>query len=183
MLRKNFKDEIYETVKELDGSLIIKEYPTKSASSNTIKAHLSRLVKRGINPGLVIVDYGDLLKPVVIRKEKRNELTNRVKDHKVKKEELSKKLKEKIDQFKVVNEKKKDIVPEEPQRGSRGSRGSRGRDRTLNSPESIKKKIDELETKIETEVLEHLSQGLNYKEMTKNLFISPFTVRKHIENI
>ena len=70
----NFKDEIYETVKDLEGSLIIKEYPTKSASSNTIKSHLSKLVKRGIKPGMVIVDYGDLLKPVVVRKEKRNEL-------------------------------------------------------------------------------------------------------------
>ena len=54
--------------------MIIKEYPTKSASTNTIRAHLSRLVKRGINPGLVIVDYADLLRPVTVRKEKRNEL-------------------------------------------------------------------------------------------------------------
>jgi replicative DNA helicase len=70
----NFKEEVYDEVKELDGSLIIKEYPTKSASTNTIRAHLSRLVKRGITPGLVIVDYGDLLRPVQVRKEKRNEL-------------------------------------------------------------------------------------------------------------
>ena len=70
----SFKDEIYETVKDVDGKLIVKEYPTKSASTNTIKNHLSRLQKRGIKPGLVIVDYADLLKPVVVRKEKRNEL-------------------------------------------------------------------------------------------------------------
>jgi len=70
----NFKEEVYEEIKDIEGSLIIKEYPTKSASTSTIKAHLSRLVKRGINPGMVIIDYGDLLKPVVIRKEKRNEL-------------------------------------------------------------------------------------------------------------
>ena len=30
--------------------------------------------KRGIKPGMIIVDYADLLKPVVVRKEKRNEL-------------------------------------------------------------------------------------------------------------
>jgi len=71
---KNFKQEIYEEIKELDGSLIIKEYPTKSASTNTIRAHLSRLVKRGIKPGMIIVDYADLLKPVTVRKEKRTEL-------------------------------------------------------------------------------------------------------------
>jgi len=31
-------------------------------------------MKRGIKPGLIIVDYADLLKPVTVRKEKRNEL-------------------------------------------------------------------------------------------------------------
>tara|TARA_R110002020_G_scaffold78168_3_gene196764 strand:- start:695 stop:2086 length:1392 start_codon:yes stop_codon:yes gene_type:complete len=71
---KNFKQEIYEEIKELDGSLIIKEYPTKSASTNTIRAHLSRLIKRGVKPGMIIVDYADLLKPVQVRKEKRTEL-------------------------------------------------------------------------------------------------------------
>jgi archaellum biogenesis ATPase FlaH len=70
----SFKEEIYDEIKNIDGSLIIKEYPTKSASTNTIRAHLSRLVKRGVSPGVVIVDYADLLKPVQARKEKRNEL-------------------------------------------------------------------------------------------------------------
>ena len=70
----NFKEEIFEEVSALKSSLIIKEYPTKSASTNTIRSHLSRLVRRGIKPGLIIVDYGDLLRPVIIRKEKRNEL-------------------------------------------------------------------------------------------------------------
>jgi len=69
-----FKDEIYNTVKDIDGKLIVKEYPTKSASTNTIKTHLSKLHKRGIKPSMIIVDYADLLRPVVIRKEKRNEL-------------------------------------------------------------------------------------------------------------
>ena len=71
---KSFKDEIYDVVKDIEGKLIVKEYPTKSASTNTIKTHLSKLQKRGIKPGLIVVDYADLLKPVVIRKEKRNEL-------------------------------------------------------------------------------------------------------------
>ncbi len=70
----NFKDEIFEEISNLDGTLIVKEYPTKSASTNTIKSHLARLVKRGITPGLIIVDYADLLRPVVVRKEKRTEL-------------------------------------------------------------------------------------------------------------
>jgi archaellum biogenesis ATPase FlaH len=71
---RSFKEEVYEEITQLDGSLIVKEYPTKSASTNTIRSHLSRLIKRDIKPGLIIVDYADLLKPVIIRKEKRNEL-------------------------------------------------------------------------------------------------------------
>jgi replicative DNA helicase len=70
----NFKEEVYEEIKDIEGKLIVKEYPTKSASTNTIKSHLNKLIKRGIKPGLIIVDYADLLRPVVVRKEKRNEL-------------------------------------------------------------------------------------------------------------
>ena len=70
----SFKEEIYESVKDLEGRLIVKEYPTKSASTNTIRSHLTKLKKRGTVPGLLIVDYADLLRPVVIRKEKRAEL-------------------------------------------------------------------------------------------------------------
>jgi len=70
----DFKEEIYEQIKDIEGKLIVKEYPTKSASTNTIKTHLAKLKKRGIVPGLIIVDYADLLRPVVVRKEKRAEL-------------------------------------------------------------------------------------------------------------
>lgn len=38
-------------------------------------------------------------------------------------------------------------------------------------------------SKRETDVLEQLSKGLNYQEISQNLYISPATVRKHIENI
>ena len=37
-------------------------------------------------------------------------------------------------------------------------------------------------SKRETEILVHLSKGLNYSNIADNLFISPATVRKHIEN-
>jgi len=70
----SFKELIYEKVQDVKGQLIVKEYPTKSASTRTIKNHLEKLVNRGIEPGLVIVDYGDLLRPVTARKEKRTEL-------------------------------------------------------------------------------------------------------------
>jgi len=70
----SFKELIYEKVQDVKGQLIVKEYPTKSASTRTIKNHLEKLVNRGIEPGLIIVDYGDLLRPVTARKEKRTEL-------------------------------------------------------------------------------------------------------------
>ncbi|MCF6204364.1 MAG: response regulator transcription factor [Methylococcaceae bacterium] len=38
-------------------------------------------------------------------------------------------------------------------------------------------------SKRETEILNHLSKGLNYNLIANNLFISSGTVRKHIENI
>ena len=71
---RDFKDEIFEKIKDLDGRLIVKEYPTKSATTNTIRSHLTKLAKRGIKPGMIIVDYADLLRPVTMQKEKRNEL-------------------------------------------------------------------------------------------------------------
>ena len=68
------KDQVFEKIKDVSGSLIIKEYPTKSASPETLRNHLNKLKERGIEPGMIIVDYGDLLRPVVIRKDKREEL-------------------------------------------------------------------------------------------------------------
>jgi replicative DNA helicase len=70
----SFKEQIFETVQNLPGKLIVKEYPTKSASTNTIKMHLEKLKMRGVNPDMIIVDYGDLLKPISTQREKRQEL-------------------------------------------------------------------------------------------------------------
>jgi len=69
-----FKEQIYDKIQLLDGKLIVKEYPTKSASVQTIKVHLEKLNSRGINPDLIIVDYGDILKPINNKREKRMEL-------------------------------------------------------------------------------------------------------------
>ena len=56
------------------GTLIIKEYPTKSASTRTIRNHLEKLRMRDVSPDVVIVDYGDLLRPISSKSEKRHEL-------------------------------------------------------------------------------------------------------------
>ena len=69
-----FKDEVYKKIKDIKGSLIVKEYPTKTASTNSIRAHLERLRQRSIYPDMIILDYADLLRPIKVEKEKRNEL-------------------------------------------------------------------------------------------------------------
>ena len=70
------KRRVLESIQDVEGQLIIKEYPTKSASTETIKNHLERLKKRGIEPDMIIVDYADLLRPVRVSKEKRHDLEN-----------------------------------------------------------------------------------------------------------
>tara|TARA_R100000315_G_C5232698_1_gene143725 strand:+ start:1261 stop:2640 length:1380 start_codon:yes stop_codon:yes gene_type:complete len=70
----SFKEMIYDTLQEIEGSLIVKEYPTKTASSQTIRNHLDKLKQRDIKPDMIIVDYGDLLKATTVYKEKRMNL-------------------------------------------------------------------------------------------------------------
>ncbi len=70
----SFKEKIYEEVLEIEGRLIVKEYPTKTASTQTIRNHLEKLRMRNIEVDMIIIDYGDLLRPVRYQKEKRNEL-------------------------------------------------------------------------------------------------------------
>jgi len=70
------KRKVFEEIQDVEGQLIIKEYPTKSASTETIKNHIERLKKRGIEPDMIIVDYADLLRPVKATKEKRHDLEN-----------------------------------------------------------------------------------------------------------
>ena len=59
----SMKDSILEVIEHIPGQLIIKEYPTKSASTRTIIGHLEKLKQKGITPDMIIVDYADLLKP------------------------------------------------------------------------------------------------------------------------
>lgn len=56
------------------GKLVIKEYPTKSATVNTLKFHIGRLQADGFEPDLIIVDYLDLMKSRRGYEQKRFEL-------------------------------------------------------------------------------------------------------------
>ena len=72
----NQKDEVYDVIKDIDGQLIVKEFPTKSASVVTLKNHLEKIRQTEMEIDMIVVDYGDLLKSSVVRKnsEKRHEL-------------------------------------------------------------------------------------------------------------
>ena len=72
----HFKEEIYEKIRDIEGNVIIKEYPTKSATTMTIRNHLDKIKQRGIPVDMIIVDYADLLRPVSNRRsnEKRHDL-------------------------------------------------------------------------------------------------------------
>ena len=70
----NLKDRVRESCLEVEGELFIKEYPTKSASPQTLSKSLEKLTKLGHKVDLIIVDYADLLKPSCAFREKRNEL-------------------------------------------------------------------------------------------------------------
>lgn len=55
-------EDIESELKKIDGELIIKYYPTKTASVSSLKAHLDKLILQGKKPDIVIVDYADLLR-------------------------------------------------------------------------------------------------------------------------
>jgi len=68
------KDEILENIRDVKGSLIVKEYPTKSATTQTIQTHLEKLKNRDVDIDLIILDYADLLRAKRVAKEKRHDL-------------------------------------------------------------------------------------------------------------
>ena len=71
---KYYKDEVQKVIDKLKGKLMIKYYPTRSATVNTISAHLKQMEIQEIKPDVVIVDYADILKPTTFYKEKRHSI-------------------------------------------------------------------------------------------------------------
>ena len=69
---KFYQDDVQKVIDGLDGKLNIKYYPTRSASVNTLAAHLKQMEIQEIKPDEVIVDYADILKPTTFYKEKRH---------------------------------------------------------------------------------------------------------------
>ncbi|MBT6471590.1 MAG: hypothetical protein HOK52_10060 [Candidatus Marinimicrobia bacterium] len=57
------KSEVVDKYSKMElGKLIIKEYPTGSASVMTLRNHIEKLTLKGFKPSLVTVDYADVMK-------------------------------------------------------------------------------------------------------------------------
>jgi hypothetical protein len=56
------------------GRLIIKEYPTGSASVITIRNHVEKLSLKGFKPSLIVIDYADIMKSTKSYDSLRHEL-------------------------------------------------------------------------------------------------------------
>jgi len=69
------KDEVLKKYEDLElGRLIIKEYPTGSATSITIRNHIEKLMLKGFSPSVVIIDYADIMRSTKSYDSLRHEL-------------------------------------------------------------------------------------------------------------
>ena len=59
----SLRDALTRQYNYFDNALIIKEYPTRGASVNTLKSHIESLYSQNFIPDLVILDYADIMKP------------------------------------------------------------------------------------------------------------------------
>lgn len=59
---KDLIKEYFEANKEYLGRLIIKEFPARSITCNTIKAHIEKMSYKGIKPDLVLIDYAGIIR-------------------------------------------------------------------------------------------------------------------------
>jgi len=71
---KFHQDTVIETLKGVKGKLIIKYYPTKTATVNTLSAHIDKCVMQGVKPDVILVDYADLLRDTGVKGAVRNDI-------------------------------------------------------------------------------------------------------------
>lgn len=55
-------DEVKAAVNNHKGTLLIKQYPSRTVTAFSLKAYIERARLKGIHPDLIIVDYADLLR-------------------------------------------------------------------------------------------------------------------------
>lgn len=56
------RKEVQKVVDNLKGKLIVKEYPPKGATVNTIKSHIQKCTDMDHKPDLIVIDYVDYLR-------------------------------------------------------------------------------------------------------------------------
>jgi replicative DNA helicase len=71
---KNNKPKVAETIAELPGNLIVREYPMGKASISTIEAHIKKCIDLDFKPDLIIIDYIDLLSSKRKNRERKDEI-------------------------------------------------------------------------------------------------------------
>lgn len=59
---KFHQEEVEEKLKTVKGQLIVKYFPTKTASVPMLQAHIEKCMMQGYKPDLIIIDYADLLR-------------------------------------------------------------------------------------------------------------------------
>jgi hypothetical protein len=57
------RERIKEIMESLQGDLIIKYYPTRTASITTISSHIEKCISQGKKPDMIVLDYADLIRP------------------------------------------------------------------------------------------------------------------------
>ena len=57
------RERIQEAMEGLTGNLIIKYYPTRTASITTITSHIEKCISQGQKPDMIVLDYADLIRP------------------------------------------------------------------------------------------------------------------------
>lgn len=59
---RNHLDEVREMVEAVPGKIIIKYFPGRTATANTLRAHIDQLHMTGFIPDIIIIDYADLMR-------------------------------------------------------------------------------------------------------------------------
>jgi replicative DNA helicase len=57
------QEKIKHILETLNGDLIVKHYPSRTASISTLISHIEKCISQDKKPDLIIVDYADLIKP------------------------------------------------------------------------------------------------------------------------
>lgn len=69
------KEEVLKKYNDMElGRLIIKEYPTGSATAITVRNHVEKLMLKGFTPSIIIIDYADIMRSTKSYDSLRHEL-------------------------------------------------------------------------------------------------------------